>query len=410
METQEYSYRVPIGPNNPALKEPVSFDLKIEGEEIVDVVVKPGWVHRGIEYLATKRNPIQVIYLAERICGICSVTHAFNFVRVVEDAMDMEIPPRAEYIRTIVAELERIHSHILWAGYAGHIMGFDTLFHYSWKERESVLDVLEAMCGNRVNYGIMTIGGVRRDITPEIEKMTRESIKRWVEIFKHYAEAFLEDPMIYARTRNVGILTEKDAYELCALGPTLRGSGIPADIRQDQPYAAYGDIGFEAIVPQKIHGKVIGDVYDKITVRLYEVKQACEIIEKCLDALPEGDIVVEPRVARVLPMLKKASGEGISSIEGPRGEDFHYVKLEEGNENITAWKVRAPTYSNLMTWKPMMIGSQIADVPLIVASVDPCMSCTDRVTVTDVRKGTSSILTEEDLRIMSVEKTRRLMR
>ena len=192
METQEYSYRVPIGPNNPALKEPVSFDLKIEGEEIVDVIVKPGWVHRGIEYLATKRNPIQVIYLAERICGICSVTHAYNYVRAVEDAMDMEVPARAEYIRTIVAELERIHSHILWAGYAGHIIGFDTLFHFSWRERESVLDVLEAMCGNRVNYGIMTIGGVRRDITPEVEKLTRTNMKHWLEIFKKYVEAFLE--------------------------------------------------------------------------------------------------------------------------------------------------------------------------------------------------------------------------
>ncbi len=410
MEKHEYSYRVPIGPNNPALKEPVSFDLEIEGEEIVDVTIKPGWVHRGIEYLATKRNPIQVIYLAERICGICSVTHAYNYVRAVEDAMDMEIPARAEYIRTIVAELERIHSHILWAGYAAHIIGFDTLFHYSWRERETVLDVLETLCGNRVNYGIMTIGGVRRDMTSEVEKLTRENLDHWLSIFNRYVEAFVEDPVIQARTKGVGILTEKEAYEYCALGPTVRGSGIPADVRQDQPYSAYGDVGFEAIVPQKILGKVTGDVFDKVAVRLFEVKQSVEIIQKCLDGLPEGDIVKDSKVAKMLPALKKADGEGFSSIEGPRGEDFHYIKLEEGNENITSWKVRAPTYSNLMTWKPMMIGSQIADVPLIVASVDPCMSCTDRVTIIDRKKGTSSVLTEEDLRQKCTEKTRRLMK
>jgi membrane-bound hydrogenase subunit alpha len=324
--------------------------------------------------------------------------------------MGIEVPPRAEYIRTIVAELERIHSHVLWAGYAGHIMGFDTLFHYSWNERESIMDVLEALCGNRVNYGIMTIGGVRRDMTPEVEQLTEKSLERWVEIFKRYAEAFLEDPMIQGRTRNVGILKQQDAIELCILGPTMRGSGIAADVRQDQPYSAYADIPVTAITPQQIFGSYTGDVYDKIAVRLYEVKQSIEIIKKCLEAMPEGDIVVEPRVARMLPLLKKADGEGISSIEGPRGEDFHYVKLEEGNENITSWKVRAPTYSNLMAWAPMMRGSQIADVPLIVASVDPCMSCTDRVMVIDQKKGTTSILTEADLRRLSIEKTRRMMK
>jgi len=410
MTQQSFSYKVPIGPNNPALKEPVAFNLEVEGEKVVDVTLKPGWVHRGIEYLAMKRNPVQVIYIAERICGICSVSHALNFCRAVEDAVDIEVPMRAEYIRTIVAELERIHSHVLWAGFAGHVAGFDSLFYYAWNVRENVMDVLEALSGNRVNYGMLSVGGVRRDITPEVAKLTRDSIDFYKGIFAKLRDACLEDPTIKMRTRDVGILTQKDALELCAVGPTVRSTGIPMDVRQYQPYCAYADVGVEAITPQSVIGEVHGDVYDKMLVRIYEVAQSLEIIEKCLDGLPEGPVAAEPKTAKLLGLLKKAAGEGYSSIEAPRGEDYHYVKLLENDENVAIWKVRAPTYANMLSWIPMIKGAQLADVPLVVASVDPCMSCTDRVTVVDRKTGSTSVLTNEMLTAMSIEKTRRMSR
>ncbi len=410
MSQQSYSYRVPLGPNNPALKEPVSFNFEVEGEKVVDVTLKPGWTHRGIEYLATKRNAVQVIYLAERICGICSITHALNFVRAVEDAADLTVPLRGEYIRTIAAELERIHSHVLWAGFAGHVAGFDSLFYYAWNIREKVMDVLEALTGNRVNYGILAIGGVRRDITPEIAEVLRDCVKYYKDAFGKLRDACLEDPTVKMRTRDVGILTQKDAIELSAVGPTVRASGLPIDVRQYQPYCAYGDLGFEAVTPQAVLGEYHGDVYDKILVRVYEVAQSVDIIEKCLDALPEGPYTLEPKTAKLLALLKAKEGEGISSIEGPRGEDYHHVRLTGNDDNITAMKVRAPTYANMISWIPMLKGYQLADVPLIVASVDPCMSCTDRVTVVDRQRGKSSILTNEMLTALSIEKTRRMMR
>ncbi len=410
MAEYSYSYKIPVGPVHPGLKEPIHLSFEIEGEEVVNLDIKTGWVHRGIEYLGLQRNPIQVIYLAERICGICSVCHAFCFARAVESAAGIEVPLRAEYIRTIIAELERIHSHILWAGVAAHLMGFDSLFYYTWRVREEVMDVLEYLTGNRVNYGILAIGGVRRDITTDGAAKIRENLESYLGLFNRLVEAFVEDPSVRARTRDIGVLTREEAIETCAVGPTARASGVATDVRQDQPYCAYADLEVKAITPEAITGETRGDVFDKAVVRLFEIAQSIEIIEKCLEGLPEGKISAEDKLPRLLNQLKKASGEGISSIEAPRGEDYHYVRLEEGEANVTAWKVRAPTYANIPSWFPMMKGAQIADIPLIVASIDPCISCTDRVTVVDRKKGTTTVLTEEDLRRLCVEKTRRMLR
>lgn len=404
-------YTIPVGPVHPALKEPIELDLRVEGERIVGVDVKCSQAHRGIEWLGMNRNnPIQSIYLAERVCGICNVCHPYCMVLAVEEAADITVPERADYIRTIVAELERIHSHLLWAGVAAHEIGFDTVFHYTWALREEIMDTIEYVTGNRVTKGMMMIGGVRRDITREREERIRRALEYYLEKFSKIEEIVLHDKTIMMRTRGVGILSREDALKLCAVGPVARASGVPKDVRQDHPYGAYADLDVKAITPDIYTGEIVGDVYDKIIVRLLEVKQSIEIIQGALDNMPSGPIMAEENLVKLLSILKRAEGEGIGRVEAPRGEDIHYVRLRKGEEPFLSWKIRAPTYNNVLPWIPMLLGAEIADVPIVAASTDPCMSCLNRVTVVDESSRKEFTLTKEKMHEMSVRKTRRMMR
>jgi len=402
------TYTLPIGPIHPALKEPVMFEFEIDGEKIVNVDVKAGQVHRGIEWIGTQRNPIQILYLAERICGICNISHPFAYCRAVENIADIEVPEKAEYIRVIIAELERIHSHILWAGVAAHEVGFDSVLYLSWRLRENVMDLIEYLTGNRVTKAMFTIGGVRRDITKDQYPKIENTIKYYRENMGKLKHVFLDDKTFKLRCRDCGILTKDNALKLCAVGPTTRASGVKKDVRVDQAYSAYGDLDIDYITPDILTGEVKGDVYDRIVVRLLEVEQSLDLIEQCLDRMPtSGNIAVEEKIPKLLATLKKVEGEGIGRHEAPRGEVIHYVKLT-GKEHPYTWKVRAPTYNNILPWIPMLLGEQIADIPIVAASTDPCLSCTNRVAI--VENGKKNILTGEDLHRLSVEKTRRLMR
>lgn len=404
-QTTTSTYQLPIGPIHPALKEPVAFEFEIEGERIVDVRVSLGHVHRAIEWAATKRNPIQVLYLAERICGICSYCHPMAFSLAVERIADVEVPEHAQYLRVIHGELERICSHILWAGVAAHEIGFDSVLFLTWEMREKVLDLTEYLVGNRITKGITMIGGVRRDITPEMQPKIKETLEYLKKNFEKLRRIFLEDKTFKMRSQGCGILTREEALKLGAVGPTARASGVKIDVRLDQSYFAYGDLDFDYITPDVLTGEVNGDVYDRIIVRLLEVKQSISLIEQCLDHMPDGPIVSEPKLAKLLAKLKKVNGEGIGRMEAPRGEVFHYVKMN-ANEHIYSWKVRAPTYANIMPWVPMLKGQQIADIPIVAASTDPCMSCTNRVVV--IEKKQRNILDKEELHQRSIQKTRRL--
>jgi membrane-bound hydrogenase subunit alpha len=406
-QTTKTSYHIPIGPIHPALKEPVFFEFEIAGEKIIDVDVKLGHVHRAVEWASRKRNPIQILYLAERICGICSYCHPAAFTLAVETIADIEVPERAEYLRVIQGELERITSHLLWAGVAAHEIGFDTVLYLTWQIREKALDLTEYLTGNRVTKGIMMIGGIRRDITKDMLPRIQEDLDYFKKCYDKLGKVFLNDKTVKMRSQGAGILTYDDAMKLCAVGPTARASGVKKDIRADTSYFAYGDLDIECITPEVLTGEVNGDVYDRIIQRLLEVKQSIELIEECIDKMPAGDIVAEPKLAKLLNQLKKANGEAIGIHEAPRGEVIHYVKMD-GNEAPFTWKVRAPTYNNILPWIPMLKGEQIADIPIVAASTDPCMSCTNRVGI--VKDGRSYELTKEQLHKLSIAKTRRLMK
>ena len=405
--TTTYTYSLPIGPIHPALKEPIRVVAEVEGERVIRADVKRGFAHRGIEFMGMKRNAIQTLYLSERICGICSISHPYAFVKAVENAIGMEAPPRAQYIRTIIAELERIHSHILWLGVIAHEMGFDPLLYWTWKGREMVMDLLEYLTGNRVNYAMYMIGGVRRDLDEKKIRAIKENMNYYRQFNQEMKDVFMSDPTYKARTRRVSLLTRKDALELCAVGPTARAAGLRMDIRQDQPYDAYADMDVRAVVPQDITGEVMGDAYDVTLVRLYEINQSIEIIERCLEDLPSGPILAEPNLIKLLMTIKRSEGEGVGRHEAPRGEVMHYVRFDGTRDGPVAWKVKAPSYNNINIWGRVLVGAEIADIPIAVGYIDPCMCCNDRVA--EVRRDGRE-LPYEEVRRKCREKTMRIKR
>ena len=356
---------IPIGPQHPALKEPESFLVALKGEKITDFAVRLGYNHRGIEKAMEERSYIQDIYLAERICGICSHSHSTAFVQAVEEIAATQVPKRGLYIRTLIAELERIHSHLLWLGVAGHEIGFDTLLMYTWRDREIVMDLLAAITGNRVNYGMNTIGGVRRDVSAGQVKEVLKGMDKLEERTKYYIDIATKETTIIKRLSKVGMLSKQDALSLGAVGPTMRASGVDRDTRRDDPYAAYGDLDFKVITDNHC------DVYGRTLVRMGELMESYKMVRQILKNLPEGPIAV--KAPRKIP-----AGEAISRYEAPRGEDVHYVK-SNGTERPERVKVRAPTLANVQCVAKMLEDRQLADLPIVIAAIDPCFSCTDRV-------------------------------
>ena len=376
--------KVPFGPQHPALKEPENFTFEIDGDIVVAVKPRIGYNHRGIEKAFEQRTYIQNLYLAERICGICSDAHTTCYTQAVESLLGVEAPPRARYIRVIVAELERIHSHSLWLGIAAHEIGFDTLFLYYWRDREVVMDLLESISGNRVHYAMNTIGGVRRDISPEKASMIKKGLDFLEERMKRYIEMMKTDQTVLKRTEGVGVLKRRDAIDLCAVGPTLRASGVKNDVRADDPYAAYDEIPFNVVTHDG------GDVLSRILVRCEEILESIEITRYALDHMPEG--MTRVRVPMAVP-----PGETVSRVEAPRGELIHYAK-SNGTARPERYKVRSPTLGNIPALCKMLIGCHVADIPIILAGIDPCFACMDRMTFIDLSNGDEWVWTMQELR------------
>jgi NADH-quinone oxidoreductase subunit D len=385
---------IPIGPQHPALKEPESFRVILEGEKIVGVSLRLGYNHRGIEKACEERTYIQDLYLIERVCGICSHSHSTCFIQAVEQIAGVEVPERALYLRVLVGELERIHSHLLWLGVAGHEIGFDTLFMYSWRDREIVKDILADLTGNRVNYGINTYGGVKRDVPKEMLKKILDAMDVLEERTKYYIQVATEEVTLMKRLSGVGIIKKEDAQALDAVGPVARASGIDRDTRRDDPYAAYDRVSFKVISVDN------EDVYGRTLVRVGELMESYKIIRQVIEKMPEGPIVT--KVPRKIP-----EGEAFSRYEAPRGEDVHYVKAN-GTDKPERVKLRAPTLANIKPMMKMLENYNLADLPIIVAAIDPCFSCTDRAILIENRnRGKKEIMDWKTLRQYSIDWYRR---
>ena len=359
------SYIVPIGPYHPSLEEPVHARLITEGEVIKDAEVFVGYNHRGIEKLATERNAIQTLVLVERVCGICSHSHAFTYAMCVEDINGIQVPKRGDYIRVITAELERLHSHFLWMGIACHIIGHDSMFMHIWDERELVMDLLERMTGNRVNYAMVTVGGARRDIDDDLRRDLLAAMDKIKAPLDRIVDIVVNDKTIALRTKGVGVLTREDALRMGAVGPHARASGVDIDVRRDSPYSAYGDFEFDVPVCQN------GDVFDRVVVRALECYESIKILRQALENLPEGPINLGNKLVKI------KEGVAVKMHEAPRGQLSHMV-VGDGGFNNHRISVHVPSYKNTPTVPHMLRNNTVADAGLIIASIDPCFSCLDR--------------------------------
>ncbi|MBE7560423.1 nickel-dependent hydrogenase large subunit [bacterium] len=386
---------LPIGPFHPLQEEAEFFQLYVDGETVVDMDVRISYNHRGIEDISTRRTFDQVPYLVERVCGICSASHPLAYIQAVEELAGITPPERSLYLRTIVNELERLHSHLLWVGLAGHFLGYNTVFMWAWKYREPVLDLLEATTGSRINYANAKIGGSRRDIPNELAPRILSVLSELEGKLEMLTGAVLDDYVLHLRTKGVGVLSREDARDYCVTGPTARASGIAIDVRRDDPYAAYDRIEWNVISAAE------GDVFAKAKVRLLECFESIKIIRQCARQLPEGPIEVP--VAAIPP------GEAVGHVEAPRGETFHYV-VSDGGPCPARHKVRAPSYVNIPSFKAACVGQPLADVTIALAAVDPCYSCTERLAVALDARTRRPLYTFDDLVRLSQEKTARLAR
>jgi membrane-bound hydrogenase subunit alpha len=383
---------LPVGPFHPLQEEMELFQLAVDGEIVTDIDMRISYNHRGMEKIAETLQFDQVPFLVSRICGICSASHPLAYVQAVEELAGITPPDRALYVRTIINELERIHSHILWVGLAGHFIGYDTVFMWAWKYREPVLDLLEAITGNRNNYGNVKIGGCREDIPDELKPKIVAELDKIEKKMTMLTKAVLDDPVLHARLKGIGVLKKEDAIDYCVTGPTARASGVPIDVRRDDPYAAYGLLDWDVITQPQ------GDVFAKAVVRLLETFESIKMVKQALAKLPKGPVAIE---VKEIP-----AGEGCGHAEAPRGETFHYVRSDGGNRPVRH-KMRAPSYVNVPSFKASCLGGNIADVTITLASVDPCYSCTERLAV--VKDHNGKILHDyESLLKLSREKTEKI--
>ena len=353
---------IPFGPQHPVLPEPVHLKLTLEDEVITEAIPAFGFVHRGLEKLAEIRDFHQMIYVVERICGICSTIHAMCYCQGIEEMMGIEVPPRARFLRVIWSELHRIHSHLLWMGLFADSFGFESLFMQCWKIREKILDIDEATTGNRIILSVNVIGGMRKDLSPEQTAWILSELKDVENEVKRLETTIMTDYTVKKRTVGKGVLTAKQAYELGLAGPTLRASGIAQDMRM-LGYAAFNEIDFEPVV------ETDGDCYARCKVRFRETLQSIDLIRQAISKLPDGELAVKVK--------GRPEGEAISRVEQPRGEVFYYIKAN-GKKNLERLRVRTPTFANVPALLAMLPGMWLSDVPVIVLSIDPCISCTER--------------------------------
>ena len=359
------SYIVPIGPYHPSLEEPVHAKLITEGELITDAEVFIGYNHRGIEKLAMQKNIIQTLVLVERVCGICSHSHALTFAMTCESCGGIKPPKRGQYIRVIIAELERLHSHMLWLGIALHIIGHDSLFMHTWDDREAVMDALEELTGNRVNYGMVTYGGSRRDISLDQRDMVLDILDKLEESTKTLADFLLHDKTVALRTQGVGVLTTEDAIRIGAIGPHARASNVPIDVRKDAPYSCYDEFDFEKVVYPSC------DVFARCVVRVLENLESIKIIRQAFDSMPTGPINLGTKIPTIKP------NEYMHMHEAPRGQ-LSYKVVTNGTDKVARVSIHVPTFKNAPTIPTMLKNNSVADAGLIIASIDPCFSCMDR--------------------------------
>jgi ech hydrogenase subunit E len=354
---------IPFGPQHPVLPEPIHLDLTLKDEVVVDAVPQFGYIHRGLELLVEKRDYLDYVHVAERICGICSFMHGMGYCEAVESVLGLSVPERARWLRTFWCELERVQSHLLWLGLAADAFGFENLFMAAWRAREIVVDVAEETAGGRVIFGSAIVGGTSKNPDDETLKRCRRALMGVRDEVQRLSEVMITDYTVRQRLEKVGVLSKHETYTLGAVGPMLRASGTEYDLRRSG-YAAYGELDFDIVTEQA------GDSMARALVRIREIGQSFSIIDQIVDKIPPGDSSVP---VKGMP----PSGEAFVRLEQPRGEAVYFIR-SNGTRNLDRFRVRTPTFANIPSMVAAIKGADLADVPTIVLTIDPCISCTER--------------------------------
>lgn len=355
---------IPIGPQHPLLKEPLSLKIDVSGEDVLGGTLRIGYVHRGIEKLAQSRNYVQNIHLLERICGICSHVHTTTYCNAVEKLLGIEAPIRAQFIRALLCELERIHSHLLWLGVLAKHIGLEMIFMHTWHDREMVLDIMEELSGGRVSHGVNKIGGVRFDLDEEHGPMVIQTIGKLHDRIEGLVDVVLHEQTLRARTQKIAPITKELIKQYCVVGPIARASGVDMDIRRDAPFPPYDRLDFKVITHPA------GDAWSRTLVRAEEIRESLNLSEKIIHRMPDGPVSV--RAPRIVP-----AGEVVTRSEAPRGELFYYLR-SDGSDKPARLKIRTPTMAALSLLPTQLSEIQVADIPVVLAGVDLCIACADR--------------------------------
>ena len=355
-----------MGPQHPSTHGVLRLGIKMEGEVIVEAIPDVGYLHRGTEKLTETKDYSQIVHLTDRMDYIAAMNNNAGYVMAVEKLMEQEVPERAEFIRVIVCELNRIASHLLFFGTYGVDMGAVTPFLYGFREREPILDLFEKLCGARLTYSYMRIGGVAEDLPAGFVEECTDFLKYFRVKLDEYDDLLTYNPIFMDRTQGIGVMSAEQAVAYGITGPMLRASGLPYDLRKDEPYSVYDRFDFEVPVTQN------GDCWDRYYVRMQEMRESCRIVEQALDQLPPG-----PHQAKTPRIIKPQRGEAYVEIENPRGQLGYYL-VSQGEPSPYRLHVRGPSFINLQVLPDLLKGLKIGDVVAILGSVDIVLGEVDR--------------------------------
>jgi len=359
------SKKIAIGPFHPELEESIYFKIQANNDKVVtNVELINGFIHRGIEALTTQKNFMQNLILTERVCSLCSNSHPFAYALAVEKIAGVKVPPRAEALRVVAEEVKRAASNLFNLAMMSHLIHHHDLMRETMQTRELIQDLKEIIWGNRMDMSANTLTGVKYDLDDEKIELMLKIIEKFEPKLKLLIEQYENDEMVKNRTVGVGILSKEDAQKLGVTGPVARGSGINNDVRVKAPYALYKEL------KPKVTLRDTGDVHARAMCRLGDIAEAVRMIKDVVSNLPKGAVICEKR-----PHIP--AGEATVRIEAPRGELIYYLKTDGTQKPVRMhWKV--PTYTNWEALKVMILGNKVSDVTLILNSIDPCISCTER--------------------------------
>ena len=380
-----------MGPHHPSTHGVLRIILELDGEVVVNAVPDIGYLHRGVEKLSESKKYLQVLPLTDRLDYLASGSNNLAYIMAVEKLLDIDVPRRAQYIRTTIAELTRIMSHLLWLGTHAVDIGAVAVLMYGLREREDILDLIEEIAGTRMMPTYFRPGGVVRDMTPGFTDKIKTFLNKFDVKIDEYERLLSKNRIWLRRTKNVGVISREDALSLGLSGPALRASGVDWDIRRDEPYEVYGELDFNVpVLPE-------GDVYARYVVRLREMRQSSRMLRQLIEGMPEGPFIersakyvmpdkdrlegaIEAKIHHfklVVDGLAPPRGEVYSTIEAPKGEIGFYI-VSDGGPKPYRLRIRPPSFVNLQSLLTMSKGNMLADVVAIIGSLDIVLGEIDR--------------------------------